>query len=137
MTAPVTADTSVVIPAMAEWHPSHASSRRAVQPVRRLPAHVWLESISVLTRLPHGLAVSPDVAVSALLGRFRQPPWVLPAEGHVALTTRMAEMGIGRKRVYDALIGAVAADVGARLLTRDRRALPTYRSVGADAALVQ
>ena len=39
--------------------------------------------------------------------------------------------GIHGGAVYDALVGAAAAEHDAVLVTRDQRAVPTYRAVGA------
>lgn len=44
----------------------------------------------------------------------------------------MAQAGISGGGVYDALVGAVAVEHGVPLVTRDRRALRTYRSLDVD-----
>ena len=43
-----------------------------------------------------------------------------------------AAEGITGGAVYDAIVAATAVEGGATLLTRDRRAVETYRRVGAD-----
>jgi predicted nucleic acid-binding protein len=129
---PVTADTSLVIPAVTAWHEAHEFARNAVQPVTRLPAHVILEAVAVLTRLPHGLAVPSQLAVDVVRRAFPGRPFTLPATGHERLITAVARAGLRGGLVYDALVGATAAQAGARLLTLDRRAEPAYRAVGAD-----
>ncbi|MEX2240756.1 MAG: PIN domain-containing protein [Burkholderiales bacterium] len=48
----IAADTSVVVAAFASWHEGHAAALRALGRGVRVPAHVLLESYSVLTRLP-------------------------------------------------------------------------------------
>jgi predicted nucleic acid-binding protein len=51
------------------------------------------------------------------------------AEG---LLPRLASLGIAGGSVYDALVGAAAAESGLVLLTRDVRALPVYRALQVD-----
>ncbi len=45
--------------ALSAWHESHDAAAEALEAVRVLPAHAMLETYSVLTRLPGGLAVPP------------------------------------------------------------------------------
>ncbi|WP_131767581.1 PIN domain-containing protein [Candidatus Protofrankia californiensis] len=131
----VTADTSVVVPALADWHPEHKRSLGLVRDVRRLPGHVLIETVSVLTRMRHGVASPIAEVVLALAQDFPDEPLTLDPGGYRRLLTTFAATGIAGGRVYDALVGASAAAAGARLLTADRRALPTYAAVGATAEL--
>ncbi len=126
----VTADTSVVVPALADWHEHHAIARKAVRAVRRLPAHVVLESFSVLTRLPHGLALSTMTAAQLLSSGFPGSPLTLDAAGYARLPGLIAKAGLRGAQVYDALIAVTSAVSDFRLLTLDARAWPTYQAVG-------
>ena len=126
-----TADTSVVVPALTSWHESHDVARSAISDVDRLPAHVVLESVAVLTRLPHGLAVPVDIAVAVIGEAFPDTHWVLTSDEHRDLVARLGRSRLRGGQVYDALIGATAKRAGATLLSRDRRAQPAYRAVGA------
>lgn len=45
-------DTSVLVPALVAWHSEHRETRSAVEELDAVPAHVLLETFSVLTRLP-------------------------------------------------------------------------------------
>jgi predicted nucleic acid-binding protein len=126
-----TADTSVVVPALTSWHESHEGASRAISDVGQLPAHVVLESIAVLTRLPHGLAVPVDTAVTVLGEAFPEFPWVLTSAEHRELVTRIGGSRLGGGQIYDALVGETARRAGATLLSRDRRAQLAYREVGA------
>jgi predicted nucleic acid-binding protein len=63
-------------------------------------------------------------AAAALARRPRVP-------AHVLLET-----GIVRGSIHDALVGATVRHAGARLLSRDRRAAPTYERVGVEYALI-
>lgn len=128
----VTADTSVVIPLVSRWHEAHSLVNAANVEAARLPAHVVMESISALTRLPRGLAVATDMAVELLRSRFPDEPLVLDGGDHLELLSSLVRAGRRGGQVYDALIGFTALRAGAQLLTRDRRAEPTYRSIGVD-----
>jgi len=129
VTVAVTADTSVVVPAVTEWHEAHHSAVAAARPVSRLPAHVILETVSVLTRLPHGLAVAPHVAVNVVRRAFPGEPLFLSPRAFDRMLTTVADAQLRGGLVYDALVGATAAQAGARLLTLDRRAEPAYAAV--------
>ncbi|MBO0771365.1 MAG: PIN domain-containing protein [Actinobacteria bacterium] len=131
---PETADTSVVVPALLDWHEWHDQASRAVQEISALPGHVVCETVSVLSRLPHGLAVAPSVAVPVLREAFPEPP-LLPGEDVQArLLDALARYEIRGKAVYDALIGLTAGAAGYCLATLDRRASRTYQQVGVSAS---
>lgn len=131
MTSLVTADTSVVVPALLDWHDHHGITRPATAGVDRLPGHVLAEAFSVLTRLPHGLSLAPGVATDLLLDAFPGPPLLLGADAHVRLLRSLGAAGIRGGAVYDGVVAATAAEADAELLTLDGRAAATYRSVGA------
>ena len=59
-------------------------------------------------------------------------PLVLPARDHLRFIQRVAAAGLIGGSVHDALIAATARQAGARLLTGDRQAAPTYEAMGAD-----
>lgn len=130
MTNDRTADTSVVVPALTQWHEHHERARAAIERVERLPAHVLVESYSVLTRLPRGLALSPVDAMKLLCGAFPGAPFTLDPADYQVLLERIAPAGLRGGAVYDALVGWTAAKADVELLTRDARASGTYRAVG-------
>ena len=121
-----TVDTSVAVPACAGWHESHEVGRRALRGVERLPLHVLFESVSVLTRLPGGRALPVAAAVTLVRGLVPGPPLALEPDRAVAVLNRLAQLGIGGGRVYDALVAATAAATGLVLRSLDVRARPTY-----------
>jgi toxin FitB len=127
-------DTSVMVPALVAWHPEHAAARRALADVvTAIPAHVLLESFSVLTRLPapHRIAASDAAAVlDAMVDAAGLAPIVLPAEEHRRLVSTLAAHGVRGGAVYDGLVGATARHHDLELLTRDRRARTTYEALG-------
>lgn len=132
MAAPVlTCDASVVIAGLSEWHPDHHGARRQLARIAWLPAHVVAESIAVLSRLPHGRAISVADSVALLRqladGRIRG----LRADRYLLAFAAVASAGLGGGAVYDAIIGATAREHDATLLTLDRKAQRTYLAVGA------
>jgi predicted nucleic acid-binding protein len=132
----IAVDTSVVVAAFASWHEGHASAAAALARRPRVPAHVLLETYSVLTRLPPPHR-APAPLVAAFLGeRFSSPPLALPGAEHARLVARAAETGIVGGSIHDALVAATVRHAGARLLTRDRRAAPTYERLGVEFDLI-
>ncbi|MDP8970341.1 MAG: PIN domain-containing protein [Actinomycetota bacterium] len=122
--------------ALSTWHEHHETALVAVRDIDRLPAHVLLESTSVLTRLPGGLARPLPQVVAALRVSFGGRLFTLPGPQHRAMLEALAEAGLAGGAVYDALIAATARHHGVRLLTLDQRAIPTYRALGTDVTRV-
>lgn len=77
-------DTSVAVPALAEWHDAHGAVVAALRPDDRLTQHVALETYSVLTRLPGALRLDAATAAEVLLARFPPPHVALPPVEHDA-----------------------------------------------------
>jgi hypothetical protein len=86
------------------------------------------ETYSVLTRLPLPLRLSAGQAASVLAAAFPEDCW-LDATGTRHLRERLARLDIVGGSVYDALVGQAAVMNHRPLLTRDRRAERTYRSL--------
>lgn len=124
----VTADTSVVVPAVLDWHDHHDVAAAAARDVDQLPAHVLAEAFSVLTR-PHGLSLTPADVSELLLDTFEGPVLPLDATDHRTLLQALAAAGVRGGAVYDAIVGASAAKASVELLTLDGRAIGTYRAV--------
>jgi predicted nucleic acid-binding protein len=122
-------DTSVAIAALDPTHEAHLACRRVLVDLRpALAGHAAFETYSVLTRLPVGLRLSADQAVSVLAAAFPGECW-LDAAGMGDLRERLATLAIVGGSVYDALVGQASVANGRTLLTRDRRAERTYRSL--------
>lgn len=129
-------DTSVVVAALLGWHEAHEQARSAARG-GGVPAHALLESYAVLTRLPAPHRVASRVASSLIAGWF--PPeqiFVPSAELARSVVERLAAAGIGGGAAYDALVGLTAAEHGAELRTRDRRAAVTYDALSVPYRLV-
>jgi predicted nucleic acid-binding protein len=126
----MTADTSVVVPALSGWHKNHDAAADAIAGIAALPAHVLIEAYAVLTRLPGGLAVPPAAAAAVLSSRFSEAPLQLAAAERRTLLSTLATAGVGGGASYDGLVALEATAHREVLLTRDVRAQETYRRVG-------
>lgn len=127
----ITPDSSVVIAALAPWHVAHSRAREALQDVDvRLVAHVALETISVLSRMPEGRRIAADIVLQAILTRFPSPWMALEAERVRPALQRAVAHGLRGGALYDALIAATAAEHEARLVSADRRARDVYDALG-------
>lgn len=129
-------DTSVAVALLVADHKHHESTFDTLGDRRLgLAGHAAFETFSVLTRLPVPVRRSPAVVARLLSANFSESRY-LSAEGAAALLERLPAENISGGGVYDALVGAVAAEHGLVLATRDRRALGTYRAVGAEVELI-
>lgn len=132
----IAVDTSVVVAAFASWHEGHGVAAAVLARRPRLPAHVLIESYSVLTRLPAPHRAAAAVVEAFLLERFPGTPLTLPGNAHRVLLGRITSSGVPGGAVYDALIAATARHANALLVTRDRRAAATYEKIGVRFELV-
>jgi len=129
----IAADSSVVVAALAAWHPDHAAADAALVRGVRLPAHCAIETYSTLTRMKPPFRAPADVVMRSLRARFRGPWLTLDAGGHRRFLQTAESNAITGGAIYDALVAATAVRHDCALLTLDRRALPVYRLMGADA----
>jgi predicted nucleic acid-binding protein len=90
----------------------------------------------VLTRLPSPRRFGPTVALDYLRRRFELPPVVLSPTSYEALLELAARERLAGGTIYDGVIGATAKELGATLVTLDRRAERTYRALGVDYRLI-
>lgn len=129
-------DTSVAVALSTQDHEGRAACRVVVEGRRiGLAGHAAFETYSVLTRLPPPARRTPD-AVARLLARNFPHSRFLPGEAASELLRELPGIGVSGGSVYDALVGAAAARAGVPLVTRDRRALGTYRALDVDVVLV-
>lgn len=123
-------DTSVVVAAFAPWHEAHTAARRAVKPDTVVPAHVITETYAVLTRMPEPFRMSPTTVADYLsrqwAGRIIAPDETL----YESLIPTAATASLTGGATYDALVALTAHRAGHELLSLDRRAERTYRSLG-------
>lgn len=134
MAGELTCDTSVVVAALSGWHEHHVVARAALLQADWLGAHVVAETVSVLSRLPHGHAIPLQEAVSAMrrvVERTGRSPQQLRGDRYLLVLGALGASGLGGGAVYDAVIGATAREHEATLVTLDRRAQRAYEAVGA------
>ena len=133
----VLADTSVAVAVVVEDHEHHASTLRALgNRSVGLAGHAAFETFSVLTRLPSPSRRSPEAVVRLMSVNFPSIKYLTPSAAE-ALLSRVASLGIAGGSVYDALVGAAAAESALVLLTRDVRAIPVYRALHVDIEVIR
>lgn len=129
-------DTSVAVALSIADHEGRPAARAAVEGRRiGLAGHAAFETYSVLTRLPVPARRTP-AAVSRLLARNFPHTRFLGAQRAAEVLARVAATGVSGGSVYDALVAAAAVEHGVPLVTRDRRALGTYRALEVDVILI-
>ena len=126
----IAVDTSIVVAGIASWHEAHKAARAALSKQPMLPAHVALESFSVLTRLPPPHRFAPGLVGELLAAQFPGPLLTLPASQQKTLVTFAIEAGVTGGAIYDALVAFTSLHAGTTLLSRDRRAARIYDLIG-------
>lgn len=123
-------DTSAAVALVVGDHVHHESTFRALHARELgLAGHAAFETFSVLTRIPPPSRMAPAAVQRLLASNFPQTRFLSPS--HAAqLLQSLAEHDIAGSTVFDALVGAAALEHGLTLVTRDRRALATYRELG-------
>ena len=125
----IAVDSSVTVAAYATWHETHEAARHVMAGEVALPAHVVLETYSVLTRMP-----PPHRAPPRLVARWLQQfDTVLdPADGaaHRSLVADLADAGVLGGMTYDALVAHTCLQHGVALVSNDARASRTYEALG-------
>ena len=123
-------DTSVAVALVVADHERHDATNEALSGRRLgLAGHAAFETFSVLTRLPPPARRTPAVVAHLLAANFPASRF-LSAEGTQRLLGTLVDAGIAGGSVFDALVGAAAAEHDIVLVTRDRRATDTYRALG-------
>ncbi len=129
-------DTSVAVALTVADHRNHGAVIDALAGSRLgLAGHAAFETYSVLTRLPGPARRTPATVARLLAANFPHSRF-LGDGATAALLARLPAAGIAGGSVYDALVGAAAAEHGLPLATRDARALDTYRALDVDFRLL-
>jgi predicted nucleic acid-binding protein len=131
------ADSSVTIPALRRDHPAHEVAAEALATCKTTIAHVAIETYSVLTRLPPPHRADATDAATVLGARLPATYATLDPADYVSIPGRLAAHGISGGATYDGLIALTALAHDLELLTRDRRAVRSYRALGAGFTVVQ
>ncbi len=130
-------DTSAAVAFLVGDHEHHDATFEALADrTLGLAGHAAFETYSVLTRLPPPARLSPASAGRLLATNFPASCF-LSDDAARALLAALPAHGIAGGSVYDALVGAVAVEHHATLVTRDRRALVTYRELGVSVELLE
>ena len=124
------ADSSITIAALLADHPAHQLASEALAACETTIAHAAVETYSVLTRLPWPHRV--DAATAAMVLEERTPASyaALDASGYAEAPARLAMAGVSGGATYDGLIALAALEHDLELLTLDKRAERTYRTLG-------
>jgi predicted nucleic acid-binding protein len=129
-------DTSVAVALLVEGHAGHDTVSDAVRGrTLGLAGHAAFETFSVLSRLPAPARRTP-AAIGRLLAWSFADTRFLDVGASRRLLDSLAAMGVSGGQVHDALVGAAAVHHDLPLITRDLRALDTYRAVGARVELI-
>lgn len=128
-----TADSSVVVAALAPWHERHDVARSALTKTDLLISHVLAETFAVLTGFPapHRVPVGAAAAALTALTEQRETAEISPTIYNDVIA-RAESANIVGGAVYDALIAAVARQRGATLFSLDARAQPLYDAFAVD-----
>ena len=130
-------DTSAAVAFLVGGHEHHDATFEALADRRLgLAGHAAFETFSVLTRLPPPDRRTP-VTVARLLAVNFPDSRFLSIEEAARLLASMADLGVAGGSVYDALVGATAAEHGLTLVSRDRRALDTYRELSVEVEMLR
>jgi predicted nucleic acid-binding protein len=130
-------DTSVAVALTVADHAHHETTTQAFGKRRLgLAGHAAFETFSVLTRLPPPARRTPATVARLIASNFPGTAY-LGAQSSAALLSKLPSLGIAGGAVRDALVGAVAAEHGLPLATRDRRAVETYRALDVMIELLQ
>ncbi len=129
-------DTSAAVAFLVRDHAHHGETFEALAPRDLgLCGHAAFETFSVLTRLPPPSRLT-RAAVHQLMSSNFPHSRFLGGPAAARLLAALAGSGIAGGSVYDALVGATAVEHHLRLVTRDRRALSTYRELGVDVEVI-
>lgn len=129
-------DTSVAVPLLVTDHQHHAEVFNSLADQRLgMSGHAAFETYSVLTRLPVPARRTPSAVGRLLASNFPHTRF-LSAGRSASLLVALAAEGLAGGSVFDALVGAAAAEHDLPLATRDRRALEVYRVLKVDAQLL-
>lgn len=128
----IAVDSSVAVAAFGDWHRLNRAACALLDEGVAVPAHVVLETYSVLTGFPPPHRSPPGLVQQWLDDRF---PTILAApspEEHRSLVEKLAAAGRTGGAVYDALVAVTAGTAGAALVTADTRAAPVYELMGVE-----
>lgn len=126
----VLVDTSAALALSQPQNPFHQAARTRLSACRRgMAGHAAIELLSVLTRLPAPQRLRPAAALRLEVANFPDSRFV-SATATGDLLREFIEAGLAGGALYDGLVGAAARQHKLTLITCDKRAEPTYRTLG-------
>lgn len=126
----VAVDTSVALAGILAKHEHHDVADEALARATATIVHVALETYSVLTRLPPPRRLEPQSAGAVMDARL-PTRWLGLAPGDERrLIRELAAAGVAGGATYDGLIALTAREHSVELVSLDRRAARTYRTLG-------
>jgi len=129
-------DTSVAVALSTLDHEGRAAVLAIVDGRRiGLAGHAAFETFSVLTRLPGPARRTPAAVARIIAANFPHTRFL--GASAAELLTALAVKGVAGGAVYDAMVAATAIEYGVPLVTRDLRALGTYRALEAETVVVR
>ncbi len=123
------ADSSVIIPAIASWHAAHAIARKRVGNINAAIGHSLSETYSTLTRMPVRVRHLPELVVAYFQQQFEYEILLPP---YLDSINELQSCGVSGGATSDGLISLAARNAGMKLLSLDRRAIPTNEAVGVE-----
>ena len=118
-------------------NPFHQSAMGRLHSCRRgLSGHAAVELLSVLTRLPPPLRLSPAAALRLIENNFPASRFLSAADTK-KLLRELVDAGVSGGAFYDGLVAATARQHKLALITCDKRAESTYRRLGVNYELLQ
>jgi predicted nucleic acid-binding protein len=132
-----TADTSITIAALLADHDARELAEQALKRCTATIAHVAIETYSVLTRLPPSRRLASADAAAIIDARLPSTYVALNADNRASTPSRLAAADVSGGSTYDGLIALTALEHDLELLTRDRRAVRSYRALGVRFTLVE
>ena len=123
------ADSTVIIAALANWHSFHDVAAKRLQKISTAISHSLAETFSTLTRMPRSQRVHPMQIKLYLEIQFKTE---VSSTSYLPAITELTNLGITGGATYDGLIALTARNAGMKLLSLDRRAIPTYEAVGVE-----
>jgi toxin FitB len=130
-------DSSVAVAALLDGHPMHDAAAEALAVCTTTVAHVAAETYSVLTRLPPPNRADATTTADVLGERLPATFVALSANSCAKAPARLAAAGVAGGSTYDGLIALTALEHDLELLTRDRRAVRSYRALGVRFTLIE
>lgn len=129
-------DSSVAISLLSKDDELHDACRAVTDGARLgLSGHAVFETLSTISRMPGSRRKSVHAVYAAIQYSFPHSRF-LSASAAKTAAADIARLGVSGGAIYDALVAATAIEHGLPLVTRDMRAMRTYKSMGADVIAV-